>query len=394
MTDATLTPMSDGGNSANRLDILIMGDGYTAAQQSQFISDASDLTTRFFNLTPYSDYQSYTNVLSLFTPSPQSGADHPPCSDPSKLNDPLEGTFVDTAFDATYCAGSLQRLLTVNFAKVFAAAAVSPNWDKIFVLVNDTFYGGSGGPVLVGSLNASSTNIIQHEFGHSFTKLADEYPFANPGYPACSDLGGFSPCEANVTDQASRAAIKWTAWITPSTPIPTPDTNLTAIGLFTGARYQTSGMYRPKHDCLMNSLGAPFCSICRQAFILKLYQGWGGSPAGGIDMIEPGSESPSTATPVPAIAGAFTTFSFTLLQPSHGPAASVQWSVDGAPVTGANGTFFQYAPLSPGVHTVSLTVTDATTAVNPAMAGTSLQHTRTWTVNTSGRIRRRPASAL
>ena len=65
-----------------------------------------------------------------------------------------------------------------------------------------------------------------------------------------------------------------------------------------------------------------YCAPAGQAFILKLYKGFGGSPALGIDMIEPGSESPSPSSTINAAAGATVSFRFTLLQPSGGPAAA------------------------------------------------------------------------
>jgi hypothetical protein len=268
-------------------------------------------------------------------------------------------------------------LLTVSTSKVFTRAAATPDWDKILIIVNDTLYGGSGGSVLVGSLDTSSVNVIQHEFGHTFMGLADEYSTAYPGFPLCSDFGSFPNCEPNVTDQTNRALTKWTAWIDPSTTIPTPTSDHTHVGLFLGARYQSAGFYRPKYDCLMNHLGVSFCEICRQAFVLRLYNGWGGSPLHGIDLIEPGTETPSPSSPINTTAGATVAFTFTLLQPVGGPAASIQWSVDGLAKGGATTTHFNYQP-SQGTHTVSVVVTDTTTAVKNA--GTSLQRTRSWSV--------------
>jgi hypothetical protein len=381
---ATIAPNALIANPANRLDILIMGDGYTSQQQSKFQIDAANFISTFDSLPPYSTYANYMTMSSHFVASNQSGADHPVCTiDGNRLPDALEGTFVDTAFDATYCSSGLQRLLTINRTKVLTAAAAVPDWDKIFILVNDTFYGGSGGTTLVGSLASASTNIIQHEFGHSFTRLADEYTSSNPGYPTCSDLAGPAPCEPNVTNQATLGSIKWGPWISASTPVPTPANLTNLIGLFQGARYEPLAYYRPKFDCLMNHLGVPFCEVCRQSFILRLYQGWTtsggapGSPANGIDMIEPGSERPPAGAPVTASTGTPIDFSFALLQPVGGPAASIQWSVDGVAISGATATTFQYTP-SAGNHTVRVRVADTTAAVHAAMAGASLVHERTW----------------
>ena len=141
----------------------------------------------------------------------------------------------------------MYRLLVVNTSKVLAAAAAMPDWDEIMVIVNDPTYGGSGGSLAVISTNGAAVQVAQHEYGHTFSRLADEYTTPFPGYPACSDMSG-PACEPNVTDQTSRALIKWFPWIDAGTPIPTP--NQTAyrrvVGLFQGARYLGTGMYRPK----------------------------------------------------------------------------------------------------------------------------------------------------
>jgi IgA Peptidase M64 len=384
-------------NSGNRVDLLVMGDGYTTAQSAKFATDAAGVIANFFGLSPYSAYQSFFNTDTVFTASSQSGADHPPydascagnayppvcCADPTMQTDPLRNTYVQTAFDATYCTSNIHRLLTVSSAKVLAAAAVRPDWDEILVVVNDTTYGGAGGGFSVLSTNANAVLVAQHEFGHTFSRLADEYTSAYPGYPVCSELGTPTPCDPNVTDQTNRALLKWASWVLPATPVPTPDAApyLNVVGLFEGANYQTMGQYRPMHTCAMRALGAPFCAICAQEFVLRLYRGgWSGVPTvPGIDNIEPGGESPIPGVVRMSSPGS-KTFSVTLLQPS--PATvGVRWQVDGVPVGGATSTSFTFTPPGPGRYEVKVIAQDATSLVQSAMAGTSLTHSRTWTVN-------------
>jgi hypothetical protein len=382
------------GNPANRVDILVVGDGYTSAQQSLFNSDAMILHDSFFGLTPYHEYQSFVNWTTGFTASTQSGADHPPyqasctqstcCSDPSANGDPLGGQFVNTAFGATFCTAQIQRLLSVNQASVLAAAAAYPGWDKIFVVVNDATYGGSGGSISVTSTNAQANQIILHEYGHSFSHLADEYSSAYPGYPACSDLSGSSPCEPNVTNQTTAAQVKWASWFTPGNPIPTPPGH-SGVGLFQGARYLTTGMYRPVDtQCLMQFLGVPFCPVCRQEYVRTLYRGGFGVPAAGIDLIEPGTESPLTTSPVAYSTGTSRGFQATLLQPTVGT-LGVQWYLDGNPIGGATSPSYTFnqASASPATRTLELRVKDLTSFVSAAMAGTLLDHKRTWTIQVS-----------
>jgi IgA peptidase M64 len=386
----TVASVGTTSSPANRVDLLIMGDGYTAAQQSTFASNAASVDASFFSITPYSQYRNFVNVATLFTASTEAGADHPPylascsgddpscCSDPTAQGDPLAGSYRATAFDARYCSFMIHRLLVADTSKVLAAAAAVPDWDKIFVLVNDTTYGGAGGFLSVTSMNGSAVDVIRHEYGHSFSQLADEYESPYPGFPACSDIGG-PACEANVTDQTVRAAVKWTSWILPTTPVPTPEGSIYSgeLGLFEGARYLASGRYRPRESqCLMRSLGEPFCSICAQAYVKTLYDGGWGVPASGIDPIEPGSENPPTGT-VPV--NGSRTFTVGLLTPVGGPPSTVVWRVDGAVQTGQTAPSFTFVPSQSGTYTIQVTVTDGTPLVNPAMAGSSTSSSRQWT---------------
>jgi hypothetical protein len=377
-----VTAIQSSGSPANRLDVLVVGEGYTASGQTKFLADVDALLASFFAASPYAEYRELMNISALYLPSREEGADHPAyraacppgdptcCADTDAVGDPLAGRFADTAFDARFCTFGIQRLLTVDDGKVLAAAAAAPDWDIVLVLVDDATYGGSGGQVAVVSTHAAATQIAQHELGHSFALLADEYDSPYPGYPGCSDVVGLSTCEANVTDQLDRALVKWSPWILPGTPVPTPAGDpafATAIGLFEGARYRASGMYRPRQQCLMRQLGRPFCEVCRQEFVLRLLGGGWGVPATGIDPIDPGSEVPPPG-PVGAAAGTTLRFAVRFLRPAATPSLAVAWLVDGERVAGAEGAELRWTPPGPGVHRVELEVADATGFVHPELA--------------------------
>jgi hypothetical protein len=390
LADPAVVPLQSTGSPANRVDVLFVGDGYTAEQSAQFAADAASLGAQLLAVTPYAEYASAVNLAALFTPSAQSGTDHPPYSASCTVTtpptccaeggDPLAGTFVSTAFNSSFCADNIQRQLYVDTALVEAAASAYPDWDLIVVLVNDPTYGGYGGEITIVSLNASVAEVLRHEYGHSFTLLADEYTNAYPGFPACSDIDG-PACEPNVTDQTNPALLKWAPWVLPSTPIPTPVTAPYAdvVGLFEGARFLASGMYRSKQVCRMAALGIPFCEVCRQEYVLRLYRGGWGVPAAGIDAIEPGSESP-TPGDVSAACATGATLSATLLEPSGGPALEVTWLVDGVVQAGETSATFNFHPRGTGPFTVEMHVHDPTPFVNATMAAGSLDWSRTWTV--------------
>ncbi len=382
-----------GGTNNNRVDFLVMGDGYTSSEATKFSTDATSLIDTFFSLSPYSTYRNYFVVHTLFTASDQSGADHPPygascssgdpscCSDPAMLSDPLQGTMVNTAFDSQFCVAGIHRLLVPNVTKVLAAAAAEPEWDSILVIVNDTTYGGSGGTLATTSIHASAALIAQHEYGHSFVDLADEYDSAYPGYPTCSDISGAPPCESNVTDETTRALVKWQPWIDSGTSIPTPNDSLYAgiVGLFEGARYAPTDMYRSGYACIMRNLGASFCQVPSQSFVLTLYNGGWGEP--GINLIEPGTTSPASES-ITLTYPAAQVFKATTLGPIGGPPVQITWLVAGIPVPGETSDTFTFASAldMPSPVSVTLMVKDATSLVAPGMAGNALQDVYTWYV--------------
>jgi hypothetical protein len=383
------------GSPANRVDLVIMGDGYTGAQNADFLDDSNLLANNFFTISPLSEYHNYFNVTRLYTESNDSGADHPPyvatgcapldrtcCGDPEMQFDPLVNTFKDTAFDAHYCSMNIHRLLEVDYDKVFIAASAVPDWDMLMVIVNDSTYGGSGGSLSVVSTNAANVEIAQHEFGHSFADLADEYSTAYPGYPDCSDKTGSPPCEDNVTDQNVRELIKWAPWILPTTTIPTLPTSpaSTDVGLFEGARYKTTGMYRPGQECAMRVLGEPFCPVPEQSLVLSLYEGGWGTPWDGISMVEPGTTSPLYPGVQMGI-GESQTFSATVLSPVGGFSPVLIWYLNGIPVaSGTNSYHFSATQLDLGMNVIRFEVVDQAGFVHPLMAGDALSSTFDWHV--------------
>lgn len=401
-----VTTIQSSGSPANRLDVLVVGEGYAASGQAKFLADVDALLAVFFAASPYAEYREFMNIAALYQPSREEGADHPAyradcpagdptcCADTDALGDPLAGWFADTAFDARFCTLGIQRLLTVDDGKVLAAAAAAPDWDIVMVLVDDATYGGSGGQLAVVSTHATAAQIAQHELGHSFAVLADEYDSPYPGYPGCSDVVGLASCEANVTDQLDRALVKWAPWILPGTPVPTPAGDpafATAIGEFEGARYTAAGMYRPRRQCLMRQLGRPFCEVCRQEFVLRLLGGGWGVPATGIDPIDPGSEVPPPG-PLGVAAGGTLSFSVRLLRPAATPSLSVSWLVDGERVAGAEGEELAWTPSGPGAHRVELEVADATGFVHPQLAAPPSRRAWDVTVWSSRQPRRRVLS--
>jgi hypothetical protein len=206
-----VTTIRANGSPSNRVDIVVLGDGYTAAEigAGLYAAHVENAITGLFAQQPYAEYRNYFNVHRVDVPSAESGADHP-----------SRGVFRSTAFNSSYDCGGITRLICADTGLVNTVLARSigdPNArDIILVLVNDGEYGGSGGAIAVASIHPQVTELVLHEVGHSFAGLADEY--GGPPPPSCSL---FEPSAANATTVTNRASIKWASWIHPATPIPT-----------------------------------------------------------------------------------------------------------------------------------------------------------------------------
>ena len=254
------------GPTAARLNIAILAEGFTTAERSSFTNRAQNLLDQFLNVSPYKEYRNHFNAFAIFVPSEQSGSDHPD-----------QNRYRNTYFNSSYGTGGLVRLITIppnefssNYSegrgKVFALLEqFVPEYDIVLLLVNDSEYGGSGGVPAIASINASAVELALHEVSHSFAGLGDEYDSPYPGYPDIE--------EPNTTRETRRDRIKWRDWIQPSTPIPTPESAAyrSVVGLFEGAHFHPTGWYRPKLDCRMQTLGQPFCEVCKEAIVLSTY---------------------------------------------------------------------------------------------------------------------------
>ena len=247
-------PIIQAGADNEQLVWAFMGDGYTAEQQEEFTADVRRVAEGMLLADPFNDplYKGRINVYAILAISKESGVD--------RLTEDIR---VDTHFDARFGDYGISTLLTADHNLVLATAFKNvPSYDTAWLLVNDVTSGGSGGEAIVISNHPSNVLIGLHEYGHSFAHLADEYTRAYPGFPA-------GDSEPNVTYQQEFSKIPWKDMINEDTVLPTTSHSfdLHTVGLFEGARYQSSGIFRPQQYCRMRSLSwyIPFCKVCMKA---------------------------------------------------------------------------------------------------------------------------------
>jgi hypothetical protein len=308
------------GPASNRLNIVLLSEGYTTNQLPQFLMDATNAVNTLLSHSPYSEYRAYFNAFAISVASAQSGSDHP--SYPQYRNTPFNSTYDLTDVRITIPTNSTGQGKIDALLKAFM-----PRCHLPILLVNDVARGGSDGfdkTAIVSSSAIAIENslgqpyILSHETGHVLANLGDEYTNSYPGFPNTE--------EPNTTRETRRDFIKWKAWISNSTPIPTPVTDSLDIGLFQGAHYHVTNWYRPKLNCAMGAIGIPFCEVCSEALTVAIYK-----RVRPVDSIVPAVTNFQVTPNQPL------SFSVSLLQPNTHD-LSVQWYTNGVALTGETNT--------------------------------------------------------
>jgi hypothetical protein len=351
----TLSTIRSNAPLDRRLNLVVLAEGYTAAQQGTFRTDATNTVLNLLKTPPFSAYSNCFNAFALSVASNQSGSDHPD-----------QGTYRDTYFETLYTGAGNPQLIDITpsgLTKVQTLIATHlPACDVPILLVNDPLYGGSGGAVLIANRTGNAP-LLTHEMGHTLAGLGDEYETPWPGYTSVE--------EPNTTQQTNRALLKWNAWVDPATPVPTPPgagyDNY--VGLFQGANYHSTGWYRPRLTCRMRELDQAFCEVCTEALVLSIYR-----------KVRPIQAFSPTTNLVVSVAPQTLNFSVNRI-PAPAGVPVFQWTLNGAPVAGATRTSFSLATgsLGNGLHTLRAEVRDATTLVRTDPTN-ALRQTNTWQV--------------
>ena len=301
----------ENGPPSEKVDLLVIGEGYTDAEQEKFHADARRLVDALFEEEPFRSRKSDFNVWGLDLPSATSG-----------VTRPRAGQFRRTPLSAEYNIFDSERYVLTYDNRALRDAASAAPYEFIEILVNEEQYGG-GGIFNFQATAAADTGFAEyvfiHEFGHHFAGLADEYYTSDVAYETGASEHP-EPWEPNVTALHDPDTLKWGDLVSVDTPLPTPwdktafetDSNaaqaerrvlraegapetdmdrlFTAqmeretallqsmphagqVGAFEGASYEPVGLYRPEIDCIMftrNPVG--FCQVCQRAIVRVIDQ--------------------------------------------------------------------------------------------------------------------------
>ena len=304
----------ESGPPETKVDLLLLGDGYTEAEMAKFQADARRLVDRMFALEPYRSRRGDFNVRAIAMPAAESG-----------VHNPRTGEMRRTRVGTEYNVFDSERYALALDNRGWRDIAASAPYDAVEVLINNRYYGGGGifnDHAAVAMDSGSADYIFAHEFGHHFAGLGDEYYTSDVAYET-GEAEKVEPWEPNVTALHDPAALKWKDFVEPGTPLPTPwdkgvyekrsaeiqaerrrlratgapesamdalfatqqaweskflssMTHSGKVGAFEGASYEPKGLYRPEADCIMftrDEVG--FCRVCRRAIerVIDVYTG-------------------------------------------------------------------------------------------------------------------------
>ena len=232
-------------NGADRINLVILGDGYTMAEMGKLVNDVRRVTfdapNAFFSYVPYRNYQNYFNVFLIKVPSNVSGA----ADNPSNL--------IDNYFGSSFGGWGIERLLwPFRQDRIHNVLANNfPHYDVVAMIVNDPRYGGAGGWLAVFSTHWAAPELFLHEIAHTFVNLSDEY-WAGDVHAAES---------ANMTRTTNPQTVRWRRWYGNS-----------GIGIHPhGTSGSASTWFKPTQAaCMMERLDRTFCSVCVQATIQEI----------------------------------------------------------------------------------------------------------------------------
>ena len=294
--------IENNGDPAQKVDLLMLGDGYKAEEHDAFIAKARELTEELFSTSPFKERRSDFNVWAIAPAAADSG-----------VSRPSTHTYRDTPIGATYDAFRSERYVLTTDNKSMRRVASSAPYDFVEILTNTDTYGGGGIYGLYATAAANSdwaSYLVIHEFGHHFAGLADEYYTSSVAYEAPAAV--IEPYEPNVTALLDPAHVKWGDLVDADTPLPTPwpkeaydehsmayqeiRTQMRAdnvpeskmnelfrnnqdivegmfskaqhrddVGAFEGANYQSTGVYRSQQNCIMFTRTTHFCKVCSNA---------------------------------------------------------------------------------------------------------------------------------
>jgi hypothetical protein len=306
VNSARLVPVQESGPPDERLNLIVMCDGYTFEEIDKCAADVDRNQAVQWTTEPFRTYRNYVNVYRLEIISGESGVrcdpDEEGGPDPNKITplrmifqsgcvDPLaRGTVYNnsnfgpntptgngpggpgTALPEGVPTGNQQHnfYLDTYVEPVLGMEATPANGVQTLAIFNTFTYGGIGGTQATTSGGSPQGPLISlHEIGHSLGTLVDEYPYSSrnviePCFTGNENAAGFHHTLYSDEQQMIRDQVKWWRWL--------GEESLSGgrIGLHEGGRMRPCGVRRPSEHSMMRWIGFDLDQVGREHMVARI----------------------------------------------------------------------------------------------------------------------------
>ncbi len=312
LPDPKVVPIQVTGPPAQRLNFIIMGDGYQKDQQELFRRDLDRNLAVMWATEPFRTYRNYINVYAVELASIDYGVRCDPdgrvraadgtvrdtgvregpidgkrtalrmifqngCADPLSRGTVYGGAPLNCAADAPYYPAGVNpcetgnqahnRIIDTYVAPVLGIPRTSQNLQTLAIF-NTFTYGGIGGSQATTSGGSPQGPLISlHEIGHSLGTLADEYPYSSRDVVRPCYTGGepnsFHHTILTASEMLTRQT-KWWRWI--------GEESLSGgkIGTYEGGGTYPCGQRRPSSHSMMRWIGFDFDQIGLEHMVARV----------------------------------------------------------------------------------------------------------------------------
>jgi len=313
LPDPKVVPIQVTGPPAQRLNIIVMGDGYQKDQQSLFRKDLDRNLSVMWATEPFRSYRNYINIYAVELAS----IDYGVRCDPDGRKRSPDGTIRDTgeregpiatkntalrmefqngcadplARGTVYaqtapanCAAAApyypagvnpcengnaahNRIMDTYVAPVLGIPRTSQNIQTLAIFNTFTYGGIGGGQATTSGGSPQGPLISLHEIGHSLGTLLDEYPYSSRDVVrSCytgNEVSSFHHSIYSAAELLSRQS-KWWRWI--------GEESLSGgkIGAHEGGGMYPCGQKRPSSHSMMRWIGFDFDQIGLEHMVARV----------------------------------------------------------------------------------------------------------------------------
>ncbi len=229
------------GESDNRVDVVVMGDGYAFDDQNEFDDVAKSVVDVFRNHKQLGEYFAYHNFERINLTSKDQGVTG-------------YGRTKETALGG-HVTGAVQGQVGVDYDKAMSMLGQLPSQDgyAIAIVKAGSLGTGNGG---VAAIGGRADDTLVHEWGHAFGSLSDEY----------STFTGHrgSPRDTiNVSTSDDEQKAPWRHFI---------DAGVPGVGTYRGADGRIKGAWKPTSGGCTMEHGTVFCPVCCERMVLQIHR--------------------------------------------------------------------------------------------------------------------------